>query len=71
MLVPVKYSGLSTPTVPTIIQIMPIKIWWNFKCAVNPELEAVKYSLPRMANLFVQLIGGKIFSKIYLSEAYQ
>jgi len=43
----------------------------NYKVTINPQLLVDKYPLPRLEDLMARLAGGKKFSKVYLSQAYQ
>ena len=42
----------------------------DYKVTVNPALDVDKYSIPRPEDLFATLAGGKYFSTIDLSHAY-
>ena len=42
----------------------------NFSTRLNRALKSYHYSLPRPDEIFSKLSGGKIFSKIDLSDAY-
>ena len=48
-----------------------IRICGDFKVSVNPVLISNPYPLPNAEDLFATLAGGKIFSKLDLSDAYQ
>ena len=48
-----------------------IRICGDFKVSVNPVLISNPYPLPNAEDLFAKLAGGKIFSKLDLSNAYQ
>ena len=51
-----------------------VKICGDFKQTVNQVSTLVKYSTypnPKIEDLFSTLAGGKVFSKIDLSQAYQ
>jgi hypothetical protein len=43
----------------------------DFKVTLNPQLEVDQYSIPTIEELFSKLRGGKEFSKLDLSMAYQ
>ncbi|XP_055911480.1 uncharacterized protein K02A2.6-like [Eupeodes corollae] len=47
-----------------------IRICGDFKTTVNPQIACNRHPLPRPRDLFHKLRGGKVFSKIDLSEAY-
>lgn len=48
-----------------------IRICGDFKVSVNQVLIPISYPLPNADDLFATLAGGKIFSKLDLSNAYQ
>ena len=43
----------------------------DYKVTVNPMLEVDRYPLPKPDDLFATLAGGKHFTKIDLTNAYQ
>ena len=47
-----------------------IRICGDFKQTVNPVSSLDKYPIPKIEDLFSTLAGGKVFSKIDLSQAY-
>ena len=48
-----------------------VRICGDFKQTVNPVSTLDKYPIPKIEDLFSTLAGGKVFSKIDLSQAYQ
>ena len=48
-----------------------VRICGDYKVTINPELEIDHYPLPTPEDLFATLAGGKAFSKLDLSHAYQ
>ena len=48
-----------------------VRICGDFKQTINPVSTLDKYPIPKVEDLFSTLAGGKIFSKIDLSQAYQ
>ena len=48
-----------------------VRICGDFKQTVNLVSTLDKYPIPKVEDLFSTLAGGKIFSKIDLSQAYQ
>lgn len=67
----VDYSSWGTPIVPILKKNGEIRICGDYKVTVNPQLVVEQYPLPRIEELFAKLHGGKEFSKIDLSMAYQ
>ena len=47
------------------------RICGDYKVSVNQVLEVDQYPLPKPEDLFATLAGGKKFSKLDLSQAYQ
>ena len=43
----------------------------GYKVTINPELDIDQYPLPKPEELFARLAGGKGFTKIDLTHAYQ
>ena len=68
---PINYSAWGTPIVPVLKKDGSIRICGDFKVTINPCLEIDKYPLPRIEELFMQIQGCAIFSKLDLSQAYQ
>ncbi|CAG9136383.1 unnamed protein product [Plutella xylostella] len=68
---PVEVSEWGTPIVPVIKRSGAIRLCGDFKVTLNPVLEDDKYPIPRIEDIFVALQGGRLFSKIDLSHAYQ
>ena len=48
-----------------------MRICGDFKQTVNPVARLDRYPIPKIEDLFSSLGGGKVFSKIDLSQAYQ
>ena len=48
-----------------------VRICGDYKVTINPELEIDHYPLPTPEDLFATLSGGKFFSQLDLSHAYQ
>ena len=68
---PVKYSEWATPIVPVAKPDRSIRICGDFKITVNSALHVDQYPLPVPEELFATLAGGKQFTKLDLSNAYQ
>ena len=48
-----------------------VRLCGNFKVTLNPMLQVDQHPLPKPEDLLTILAGGKKFSKIDLSQAYQ
>ena len=67
----VSHSQWAAPVVPVPKNNGQIRLCGDYKMTVNPKIDVDQYPLPRPAELFTTLTGGKIFSKIDLTNAYQ
>ncbi len=67
----VNHSDWAAPIVPVPKGDGRIRLCDDYKVTVNPSLDADQYPLPNPEELFASLAGGKRFSKIDLSQAYQ
>ncbi|XP_044760384.1 uncharacterized protein K02A2.6-like [Coccinella septempunctata] len=69
---PVDFSDWATPVVPVLKKGgQEVRLCGDYKVTINPCIEVDKYPLPRIENLLGALGGGKKFSKLDLSQAYQ
>ena len=68
---PVEFSEWAAPIVPVVKANGSIRICGDYKTTVNAASKLDKYPLPRIDDLFSQLEGGKMFSKLDLSSAFQ
>ena len=59
----VEYSGWATPIVPVVKRNGSVRVCGDIKASVNPVLRAEQYTLPRLEDIFVNLAGGRHFSK--------
>ena len=64
-------NGLNPLIVPVLKGDGNIRLCGDYKVTINPSLEVNKYPLPKPDELFASLAGGKRFSKLDLSQAYQ
>ena len=71
VLEPVQHSEWGAPIVPVLKSDGNVRICGNFKLTANKAVRVDKYPLPRIEEIFGRLSGGKIFSKLDLSQAYQ
>ena len=69
---PVEFSEWASPIVPVLKKDkLSVRICGDFKQTVNPVARLDRYPIPKVEDLFSSLGGGKVFSKIDLSQAYQ
>lgn len=68
---PIDYSPWATPVVPVLKKGGEIRLCGDFKVTINPLIEVDQYPLPRIEDLFCALNGGKSYSRLDLSQAYQ
>ena len=67
----VTHSDWAAPIVPVPKKNGKFRICGDYKVTINQELEVEQYPLPKPEDLFATLAGGKKFSKLDLSQAYQ
>ena len=67
----VDYCDWGTPIVPIIKKNGSVRLCGDYKVTLNQFLEIDQYPLPRIEELFLKLQGGKTFSRLDLSQAYQ
>ena len=70
ILTTVDYSEWAAPTVYVKKKSKDIRVCADFSTGLNAALKDHHYLLPNPKEVFTKLNGGKIFSKIDLSEAY-
>ncbi|XP_041823137.1 uncharacterized protein K02A2.6-like [Melanotaenia boesemani] len=68
---PVKYAEWAAPIVPVLKPDGDVRVCGDFKLTVNSASSLEQYPIPRVEDLFHILAGGKQFSKLDLSHAYQ
>ena len=66
----VDHSDWAAPIVIVPKKDGKLRICGDYKVTVNSELEVDQYPLPKPNELFATLAGGKIFTKLDLSQAY-
>jgi len=67
----VTHSEWAAPIVPVPKKDGKFRICGDYKLTVNQSLDVDQYPLPKPEDLFATLGGGKTFSKLDLSQAYQ
>ena len=71
ILEPVQFSTWAAPCVPVLKPDSTVRLCGDYSMTANLALSHDHYPLPRIEDLFAKLAGGKVFSKIDLSQAYQ
>lgn len=71
VLEPVQFASWAAPIVPIVKPDKSVRICGDFRLTVNQASKLDQYPLPRIEDLFSNLSGGKTFSKLDLSQAYQ
>ena len=67
----VQYSDWATPVVPVPKHDGSVRLCGDFKITINSVVQIDQHPLPKPEDLLATLAGGKKFSKIDLSQAYQ
>lgn len=67
---PCAIAEWGTPMVPILKSDGSLRLCGDYKVTVNKFIKDVKYPMPRIEEVLSQLNGGKLFSKIDLSQAY-
>ena len=67
----VTHSDLAASIVPVPKKNGKFRICGDYNVTINRELDVDQYPLPKPEDLFATLAGGKKFSKLDLSKAYQ
>ena len=68
---PVQFSRWAAPIVPVLKADGTARICGDYKLTVNQVSKLIEYPLPRVDDLFATLAGGKLFTKLDMSHAYQ
>ena len=67
---PVLYSDWAAPVVHVLKRNGSVRLCGDFSVTINLKMEVAQYPLPQLNELFTNLNGGVIFSKLDCSEAY-
>ncbi|XP_057369629.1 uncharacterized protein K02A2.6-like [Daphnia carinata] len=67
----VNFSQWASPIVVVPKPSGDVRICGDYKPTLNPQLKVDIYPLPTPQDLFAKLSGGKVFTKLDLSKAYQ
>ena len=66
----VDYSDWAAPVVPVMKGDGSIRLCGDYKLTVNQACKVDPYPLPRIEDIFAELRGGQLFTKIDLHQAY-
>ena len=67
----VKHSEWEAPIVPVLKKDSAISLCGDYKVTINPELKVDQHPLPNPSELLASVVGGKHFTKLDLTSAYQ
>ncbi len=67
----VTHSDWAAPIVSVPKPDGSVRICGNYKVTMNPVLKVDQYPLPSPEDLFAMLPGGKVFTKLDVTQAYQ
>ena len=69
---PVQFADWAAPIVPVVKSDgKSLRICGDFKLTVNQASKLDRYPIPKVEDLFAKLAGGKAFTKLDMSPAYQ
>ena len=68
---PVQFSDWAAPVVPVKKGDGNIRLCGDYKTTINQESKLEQYPIPQIEDLFAALSGGKLFTKLDMSHAYQ
>ena len=68
---PVVFTEWAAPIVPVVKQDGSVRICGDYKCTVNQVSKLDNYPIPKTEDLLATLGGGKKFTKLDMSQAYQ
>ena len=71
ILEPIQFSEWASPIVPVLKSDRSVRICGDFKVTLNSASKLDCHLIPRIEDLFATLGGGKLFSKLEMSQAYQ
>ena len=70
VITPRKYSRWAAPIVPVLKPDGSVRICGDYKLTANKATVLDRYPIPKLEDLFSSLSGGKIFTKLDMSQAY-
>ena len=65
------FADWAAPIVPIVKEDGTVRICGDYKLTVNQASKLESYPVPRVEDLFASLSGGRLFSTIDLTNAYQ
>ena len=68
---PMQFSDWPAPIVPVLKSDKTVHICGDFKVTVNPVSRLDRYPIPKIKHLLSGLAGGRAFTKLDMSQAYQ
>ena len=69
---PVQFADWAAPIVPVLkSDRKSVRLCGDFKLTINQASKLDRYPIPKIEDLFARMSGGKTFSKLDLSQAYQ
>ena len=72
ILTPVQFADWVAPIIPVLkSDKQNVRICGDFKRTVNQVSKVYKYPIPKIEDLFTSLAGGKTFTTLDMSQAYQ
>ena len=71
ILEPIQFSEWASPIVSVLKSDGSVRICGDFKVTLNSVSKLDRHPIPRIEDLFATLSGGKLFSKLDMSQAYQ
>ena len=68
---PVEFSEWAAPIVPVLKSTGEVRICGDYKVTINRAVKVDKYPIPNINDIYANLSGGQLYSKLDLSHAYQ
>lgn len=68
---PVQFSEWATPIVPVVKSDGSVRVCGDYKLTVNKFSKLDAYPIPKHDDLYTKLAGGKTFTDLDLSHAYE
>ncbi len=66
----VDFSEFASPAVPVLKDDLTVRVCGDYKSTLNPCIDTKVYPLPTVEDCFSEMIGGDLFSKIDIKQAY-